>query len=61
MCMYLNININLITAHNYSVPCHSLFHFAVCGTNGVAFFVQLKIVGDGGDPDGHDDEEDEHH
>jgi hypothetical protein len=39
----------------------SLPFFAVCGTNGVAFFVQLKIVGDGGDPDGHDDEEDEHH
>jgi hypothetical protein len=24
-------------------------------------FVQLKVIGDGGDPDGHDDDEDEHH
>jgi hypothetical protein len=23
--------------------------------------VQLKVIGDGGDPDGHDDDEDEHH
>ena len=24
-------------------------------------FVQLKVIGNGGDPDGHDDDEDEHH
>ena len=24
-------------------------------------FVQLKVIGEGGDPDGHDDDEDDHH
>jgi hypothetical protein len=35
-----------------AVAKHSLFF---------VYFVQLKVIGDGGDPDGHDDDEDEHH